>query len=164
MLTPKAQDAIVAIARRTGDSTRYLSPATMEMIRKRIPEGLLPALEGEVEEDLAAFRGRVPVELLGRSSFPPIGDLPYMLTLPGHAFYWFELTESAPPPSWHEERLPAEERPWLVLLDGLDEIPSKATRVVVRAAIQAFCDRYDRSRHVVTCRTLSSVVVSCLRS
>jgi maltose alpha-D-glucosyltransferase / alpha-amylase len=73
-----------------------------------------------VELDLGAFRGRVPVELLGRSSFPPIGELPYMLTLPGYAFYWFELAESAPPPSWHEERLPAEERPWLVLFNGLD--------------------------------------------
>jgi maltose alpha-D-glucosyltransferase/alpha-amylase len=73
-----------------------------------------------VELDLAKFKGRVPVELLGRSSFPPIGELPYMLTLPGHSFYWFELAESAPPPSWHEERLPAEERPWLVLTTGLD--------------------------------------------
>ncbi len=36
-----------------------------------------------VELDLAEFRGRVPVELLGRSSFPPIGELPYMLTLRG---------------------------------------------------------------------------------
>ena len=73
-----------------------------------------------VELDLAQFRGRVPVEMLGRSSFPPIGELPYMLTLPGYAFYWFDLAESAPPPSWHEERLPAEERPWLVLFNGLD--------------------------------------------
>jgi hypothetical protein len=48
---PKAEDAVVAIARRTGDSTRDLSPATMEMIRKRIPESLLPILEGEVDED-----------------------------------------------------------------------------------------------------------------
>jgi maltose alpha-D-glucosyltransferase/alpha-amylase len=73
-----------------------------------------------VELNLAQFRGRVPVEMLGRSSFPPIGELPYMLTLPGYAFYWFELAESAPPPSWHEERLPAEEMPWLVLFNGLD--------------------------------------------
>ena len=73
-----------------------------------------------VELNLAQFRGRVPVEMIGRSSFPPIGELPYMLTLPGHAFYWFDLAESAPPPSWHEERLPADERPWLVLFDGLD--------------------------------------------
>jgi len=54
---PKAEDAVVAIARRTGDSTRDLSPATIEMIRKRIPESLLPALEGETEEDLGKVFG-----------------------------------------------------------------------------------------------------------
>ena len=53
----KMDDAVVAIARRTGDSTRDLSPATIEMIRKRIPEALLPALEGEVEEDLGKVFG-----------------------------------------------------------------------------------------------------------
>jgi molecular chaperone DnaK (HSP70) len=54
---PKAEDAVVAIARRTGDSTRDLSPATIEMIRKRIPESLWPALEGEAEEDLGKVFG-----------------------------------------------------------------------------------------------------------
>ena len=54
---PKSEDAVVAIARRTGDSTRDLSPATIEMIRKRIPEALVPALEGEVEEDLGKVFG-----------------------------------------------------------------------------------------------------------
>src|SRR5579885_1055626 len=44
-----------------------------------------------VELDLSGFRGHVPVELFGRSAFPPIGDLPYLLTLPGHGFYWFLL-------------------------------------------------------------------------
>ncbi len=80
-----------------------------------------------VELDLAEFRGRVPVELLGRSSFPPIGELPYMLTLAGHGFYWFELAESARVPSWHEERLAPEEKPWLVLFDGLASFDSSAT-------------------------------------
>jgi molecular chaperone DnaK (HSP70) len=54
---PKAEDAVVAIARRTGDSTRDLSPATIDMLRKRIPESLVPALEGEVEEDLGKVFG-----------------------------------------------------------------------------------------------------------
>jgi molecular chaperone DnaK (HSP70) len=54
---PKAEDAVVAIARRTGDSTRDLSPATIETIRRRIPEALLPTLEGEVEEDLGKVFG-----------------------------------------------------------------------------------------------------------
>ena len=54
---PKAEDTVVAIARRTGDSTRDLSPATIDNIRKRIPESLVPALEGEVEEDLGKVFG-----------------------------------------------------------------------------------------------------------
>ncbi len=56
-----------------------------------------------VELDLAAYRGRVPVELTGQSSFPPIGELPYFLTLPGYGFYWFLLAAGAEPPSWHVE-------------------------------------------------------------
>jgi maltose alpha-D-glucosyltransferase/alpha-amylase len=34
-----------------------------------------------VELDLSAFAGRVPVELTGPSSFPPIGQLSYLLTM-----------------------------------------------------------------------------------
>ncbi len=45
-----------------------------------------------VELDLSRFNGWVPVELTGRVHFPPIGELPYLLTLPGHGFYWFQLT------------------------------------------------------------------------
>ncbi len=71
-----------------------------------------------VELDLKRFKGRVPVELLGRTSFPPIGDLPYLLTLPAHAFYWFRLAADAKPPEWHEEKLVSEEAPLLVLFDG----------------------------------------------
>ena len=71
-----------------------------------------------VELDLARFRGRVPLELLGRTPFPPIGELPYMLTLPAHGFYWFRLAKDAPMPSWHEERLSPEEVPVIILFDG----------------------------------------------
>lgn len=71
-----------------------------------------------VELDLSRFKGRVPVELLGRTAFPPIGELPYLLTLPGYGFYWFRLTVDAAPPRWHEEHAALEERPTLVLFDG----------------------------------------------
>jgi maltose alpha-D-glucosyltransferase/alpha-amylase len=60
-----------------------------------------------VELDLARFRGRVPIELFGGNAFPPIGDLPYLLTLGGHAFYWFSLEE----PSRIEDVAPATVRP-----------------------------------------------------
>ncbi|MGQ0653672.1 MAG: maltose alpha-D-glucosyltransferase, partial [Betaproteobacteria bacterium] len=71
-----------------------------------------------VELDLKRFRGRVPVEMLGRTSFPPIGDLPYLLTMQAHGFYWFRLSTDAPPPDWHHEMLVHEETPLLVLFDG----------------------------------------------
>jgi maltose alpha-D-glucosyltransferase/alpha-amylase len=54
-----------------------------------------------VELDLSRFKGRVPVELIGRSPFPPIGDLPYLLTLPSYGIFWFILPELADAPRWH---------------------------------------------------------------
>jgi maltose alpha-D-glucosyltransferase/alpha-amylase len=44
-----------------------------------------------VELNLSAFKGRVPVELFGRTPFPAIGELPFFLTLGPHGFYWFSL-------------------------------------------------------------------------
>ena len=71
-----------------------------------------------VELNLSAYKGRVPIELMGRTPFPPIGELPYLLTLHGHGFYWFRLAAGGEVPAWHEERLPPEELPLLVLFDG----------------------------------------------
>jgi maltose alpha-D-glucosyltransferase/alpha-amylase len=44
-----------------------------------------------VELDLAAFRGAIPMELLGDTRFPPVIDRPYFLSLGPHGFYWFRL-------------------------------------------------------------------------
>ena len=41
--------------------------------------------------DLSELKGSTPVELTGGSAFPPIGDLPYLLTLPAYGFYWFSI-------------------------------------------------------------------------
>jgi len=43
----------------------------------------------------------------------------------------------------------------ILLLDGLDEIPTQRQRTFVRDAVAAFARRYPKSRIVVTCRTLS---------
>ena len=71
-----------------------------------------------VELDLSPHKGAVPIELLGRTPFPPIGDLPYFLTLPSYGFYWFKLSRDVQPPAWHEEHLPRDDLPVLVLIDG----------------------------------------------
>jgi maltose alpha-D-glucosyltransferase / alpha-amylase len=45
------------------------------------------------ELDLLAWKDRVPLEMLGRTRFPAIGELPYMITLAPYGFYWFQLRE-----------------------------------------------------------------------
>src|SRR5688572_6864550 len=43
------------------------------------------------ELDLSQWKGRLPFELLGRTTFPDIGELPYLITLGPYGFYWFQL-------------------------------------------------------------------------
>ena len=71
-----------------------------------------------VELDLSRYKGRIPIELMGRTAFPAIGDLPYLLTLPGHNFYWFRLTLGEAPLGRIDVQPPPEELPVLVLFDG----------------------------------------------
>ena len=70
-----------------------------------------------VELDLKPYRGLVPMEMLGRTAFPPISESPYLLTLARYGFYWFRLTRTAPP-AWHEDTLPGLELRVLVLFQG----------------------------------------------
>lgn len=51
------------------------------------------------ELDLSRFNRWQPVELIGETRFPLIGELPYFLTLGPNAFYWFRLE----PPSGDDE-------------------------------------------------------------
>jgi maltose alpha-D-glucosyltransferase/alpha-amylase len=46
-----------------------------------------------VELDLSRFAGCYPIELLGGTYFPQIGELPYLLTMGPHGFYWFQIAE-----------------------------------------------------------------------
>ncbi len=89
---------------------RFLYPANRKILaylREYEGESILcvfnvsRAAQG-VELDMSEFRGRVPIELTGQSAFPPIGELPYFLTLPGYGFYWFVLAAEVEAPRWHE--------------------------------------------------------------
>jgi len=53
------------------------------------------------ELDLSAYAGKIPVELIGGTSFPLISKLNYQLTLPPYGFYWFLLVDEAQMPSWY---------------------------------------------------------------
>ncbi len=72
-----------------------------------------------VELDLARFKDSAAVELFGMSEFPPIGELPYLLTLGPHAFYWLALVPRRVEPAAAEG--PAEiavAATWEELFDG----------------------------------------------
>jgi maltose alpha-D-glucosyltransferase/alpha-amylase len=73
--------------------------------------------------DLSAYSGRVPVEMIGWSPFATIGDDRYVITLPGHGFFWFLLSETAQAPAW-ETTLP-------------DELPELVTLVLPREETHA---------------------------
>lgn len=75
------------------------------------------------ELELSQYADRVPVEMLGGSAFPPIGQLPFLLTLAPYGFYWFLLASHDRMPSWHiqaSEGLP--ELTTLVLRKRLEEL------------------------------------------
>ncbi|WP_175649704.1 maltose alpha-D-glucosyltransferase [Pseudomonas sp. Marseille-P9899] len=84
-----------------------------------------------VELDLAPWVDRVPVEMLGGCAFPPIGHLPFMLTLAPYGFYWFLLAPKDSMPSWHVEAAqPLPEFTTLVLKQRMEELldaPARGT-------------------------------------
>jgi maltose alpha-D-glucosyltransferase/alpha-amylase len=89
-----------------------------------------------VELDLSRLAGRTPIDLVGGSIFPPVGQLPYMLTLPPYAFYWFMLADAGALPPWHRpvpESLP--DYRTLVLRTGIAEVLETPARQVLEAEI-----------------------------
>src|SRR5579862_683613 len=97
-----------------------------------------------VELNLAEFKGLVPVEMIGRAAFPPVGDLPYLLTLPGQAFYWFRLSRDAQAPAWHEEHLLREHVPVLVLTDGWNSLFPERVAVWRRSLAERLRNQLER--------------------
>ena len=51
--------------------------------------------------DLSPWKGRVPLEMLGRTAFPCIGDEPYLVTLAPYGFFWFLLCDQSEPKDSH---------------------------------------------------------------
>ncbi|WP_185983865.1 maltose alpha-D-glucosyltransferase [Aureimonas mangrovi] len=94
-----------------------------------------------VELDLSAHAGSVPVEMLGLSTFPAIGQLPYLLSLPAYGFFWFALT---PPAALREGAAgpqPLPEFNTLVITGDLkDTIPGRNRREI-EAVLPEFVGR-----------------------
>ncbi|MGH7824246.1 MAG: maltose alpha-D-glucosyltransferase [Candidatus Binatia bacterium] len=88
------------------------------------------------EIDLSAFNGMVPVELFGQTRFPPIGELPYFITLGPHSFYWFRLD---PPRSSAVQVAAAEfNPPVLEVSRSWDNILQRASRAALEKGLAAY--------------------------
>jgi maltose alpha-D-glucosyltransferase/alpha-amylase len=70
--------------------------------------------------DLSAWKGRVPMEMLGRTPFPRIGDEPYLVTLAPYGFFWFLLTDQPEPKA--DPRAVPREFTTLVWTDGSNSL------------------------------------------
>jgi maltose alpha-D-glucosyltransferase/alpha-amylase len=89
-----------------------------------------------VELDLSAHAGKVPFEMLGGTSFPPVGQLPYLLTLPPYGFYWFMLAGERAMPNWHipsPEPLP--DLRTLVMRAGVKELLAPEVRAELERGV-----------------------------
>jgi maltose alpha-D-glucosyltransferase / alpha-amylase len=80
------------------------------------------------ELDLSAWRGRVPMEMLGRTPFPRIGDGPFVVTLAPYGFFWFLLTEQDGEPI--ETTAIAPEIATVVVKEGWGELLSGRSRTI----------------------------------
>ena len=89
-----------------------------------------------VELDLSEFAGYIPIELIGGSIFPRIGQLPYTLTLAAYDFYWFRLTtETRMPPDYVAPIQSLPEYLTLVLPNGLPDLTKPPVSDVIEQQI-----------------------------
>jgi maltose alpha-D-glucosyltransferase/alpha-amylase len=97
-----------------------------------------------VELDLARFQGLSPVEMFGRTAFPPIGQLPYFVTVGPYAFYWFSLERQKSEAS----REMAGTRPTLAYDESWLELLEEDRRAELEAILPAYLveQRWFRSK------------------
>ncbi|TLX62747.1 maltose alpha-D-glucosyltransferase [Stutzerimonas nosocomialis] len=90
------------------------------------------------ELELSHYAGMVPVEMIGGSAFPPIGQLSYLLTLPPYGFYWFQLASSHQMPSWHQQ--PVETMPdfQTLVLKRLDTMTAANRKILETESLPTY--------------------------
>jgi maltose alpha-D-glucosyltransferase/alpha-amylase len=114
-----------------------------------------------VELDMTPWKGRIPREMLGRTRFPRIGELPYLVTLPPYGFFWFSLDQQAE--SEPEKALPREITT-LVIGDGWDSPLSGWTRrTFEHDVLPAFLPHHrwfaDKTSRSITAKVVAAVPI-----
>jgi len=88
-----------------------------------------------VELDLSKWKGAHPVEVMGHTRFPAIGELPYLMTLGSHAFYWFSVDI---PQAGEEAESAANYRPPLFEVASLESLLRGGDRPALEDALAPF--------------------------
>jgi maltose alpha-D-glucosyltransferase/alpha-amylase len=108
-----------------------------------------------VEINLPQFAGLTPVEMLGQTEFPRIGELPYFLTLSPYGFYWFQLQEAHTPMTARTAPLPEEPATVPALFAGVvwDSVLDGSMRLIIeRHSLAPFLQRQrwfgGKARHL----------------
>lgn len=105
----------------------------------------------------AAETGLLPVLVILRDFAQSLPDLLPRQSDPHHLWDFITARLSAQNLAFAAEPIQQqlEQGQALVLLDGLDEVPSAKLRAFVRDAVYTFMNRYPTNRYLITCRTLS---------
>ncbi len=95
----KVRKSLRAFGRGTLEFLEHKNPKILAYIRAYEDETLLivnnlSRYAQPVELDLRRYSGLELIELWGNVKFPQIGELPYLLTLGPHSFYWFRLNKA----------------------------------------------------------------------
>ncbi|MCO5130835.1 MAG: maltose alpha-D-glucosyltransferase [Xanthobacteraceae bacterium] len=112
------------------------------------------------EIDLSAWKDRVPLEMLGRTRFPTIGELTYLITLAPYGFYWFELREKEVSHHVEPSRMPEFET--LVVPLGATWVTLERTRgVFEREVLPSYLSRArwfpERSPSAIAVKVTSAI-------
>jgi len=97
-----------------------------------------------VEIPLQEFAGLTPVELIGQTEFPRIGEHPYFLTLAPYGFYWFQLKHVVTPVTARTAPVIEEHAPAASLFAGVvweSTLDGGLRTIIERRALVPFLER-----------------------
>lgn len=116
-----------------------------------------------VELDLSAWRDMLPIEMFGRVEFPPIGDLPYFLTLGPHGFYWFSLEPQRTSGDRINGGLPEADLPVLTVAGAWEELLTGKGRSALAGVLPGYLQSRrwfgGKARHITRTKVLDVVPV-----
>jgi maltose alpha-D-glucosyltransferase / alpha-amylase len=115
-----------------------------------------------VELDLGAHRGVTPREVFGQTTFPMIGELPYLVTLGPHSFYWLSLGDPTADAHTGTVSLPAIQTagPWWRLVETQERRKLEAMLPAVLRSRRWFGGKGRRIAHATIADHVSVPLLS----